>query len=92
MSDATLRLLEDRVVRLVERLRETSADRRRVEAELEETRLRLAELESREAGRREESADRIRGIAGALRQSIRELREPEAGDGDPGDRATRAGT
>lgn len=72
--EATIRLLEDRVRRLLQRLKDLSRERARLESENGALKARLTELE-------EETAPRSwpmppERVASVLRDAIRELREP----------------
>jgi chromosome segregation ATPase len=96
MDEETVRLLEDRVLKAVERLRELEADCRRLTEELEEARARLAQIERETWARAAEKArtvwsERVAEAVGLLREAVQELRargtapaaEPTRIEGEP---------
>ena len=79
MSETNIRLLEDRIGKVIARLRDLSAERGRFERELSDTKSRLNAVEKTRLGRpgdsdREDLAPRVRDIRRLLRESIEELR------------------
>jgi hypothetical protein len=78
MSQAKLRLLEDRVLQAVARVRSLREERDRAEGELRGLRLRLEELEEEVVclrnGLPPAAVDEVRGVLWA---AVRELREEE---------------
>jgi hypothetical protein len=83
MSDETVKLLEDRVMDAVARIRQLRAERDGRAAECEALRSRITAMEEREAATAtvERSPD-LERIRTALRDAIRELRgDDETNDG-----------
>lgn len=78
MNDETVKLLEDRVMDAVARIRQLRAERDASAAECEALRSRIAALETEAAARKGAPAPDLDPIREALREAIRELR---GGDG-----------
>ena len=79
MSQTTIRLLEDRIGKVVKRLQELSTERKRLERELNDFKARLASLESAGAKRlrgseKDSIQKRAKEMRRQLRASIDELR------------------
>jgi len=79
MSETNIRLLEDRIGKVLERLREISAERARLERELNDTKGRLEAAEKMGSRRpshsgKEDPQPKAREIRRLLRESIEELR------------------
>lgn len=91
MDEATVRLLEDRVLRVIERLRSLQRECEGLAAELERERARLSQVENETWARAAKAAqaawsERVAGAAQVLRQAIRQLREEAtpSGTAEPG--------
>lgn len=87
MSEATCKLLEDRILQLVERFRDLSAKRRKADEALGRLQEPLAALEAGGGHAADEDMDPgLHEIAAGLRAAIEELRSGEAFRGaEPGD-------
>lgn len=91
MDEATVRLLEDRVLRAIERLRALREECEGLAAQLEQERARLSRVESETWARAARAAEtvwseRVAAAAEVLREAIRQLREEASpsGSGEPG--------
>jgi len=68
MSDQPIRLLEDRVHRVVERLRELSSERKRLQDEIQELHGRLSDLEGSSADRAIATDELLKVLTDAIRE------------------------
>ncbi len=91
MDEATVRLLEDRVLRAIERLRALREECEGLAARLEQERARLSQVEHETWARAARAAEavwseRVEAAAAVLREAIRQLREEAAppDSGEPG--------
>ncbi len=81
MAEPKLRLLEDRVLQVVARVRSLREERDRTEDDLRELRSRLDELEREGVSlRRGLPPEKAAELRGAIEAAIRELREDDEAD------------